>query len=189
MSVGRIDNYNYNSYYGSTGRISPRLSKDISPEDTQKQPSVGFPQKPGALVFNDDGDSVQISDRARSLSLDALEPQKECQTCKNRRYIDKSDDASVSYQTPTNISPSMAAAAVSAHENEHVRNEKARAQREGHEIVNQTVTLTYDTCPECGKHYVSGGTTRTTTVSKPDSEDSAEKAYEQYLPGKDTNAA
>ena len=107
-------------------------------------------------------------------ALEALDPQGACETCKNRKYVDQSDDASVSFQTPTSISPSMAGAAVAAHEQEHVRNEQARAQRDGREIVNQSVTLTYATCPECGKHYVSGGTTRTTSVSKSDSEESEE---------------
>jgi hypothetical protein len=65
----------------------------------------------------------------------------------------------------------MAAAAVAAHEQEHVRNEQAKAYREDREIVSQTVTLTYDDCPECGRHYVSGGTTRTTSISRTDSED------------------
>ena len=105
-------------------------------------------------------------------ALEALDPQGACETCKNRKYVDQSNDASVSFQTPTNISPSMAGAAVAAHEQEHVRNEQANAQREGREIVNQSVSLTYATCPECGKHYVSGGTTRTTSVSKPESDDS-----------------
>jgi hypothetical protein len=96
--------------------------------------------------------------------LEELKSQGVFHTCENLKYVDQSDDASVSFQTPTNINPNMAAAAVAAHENEHVRNEQARAARDGREIVNQTVTLTYDSCPECGRHYVSGGTTRTTSV-------------------------
>jgi len=96
----------------------------------------------------------------------SVKPPGECKTCESRRYVDRSDDSSVSYQTPTKISASMAAAAVASHEQEHVRNERSAADRNDREIVNQTVTLTYDCCPECGKHYVSGGTTRTTSVSK-----------------------
>ena len=100
-----------------------------------------------------------------------IEPKGECHTCSSRRYVDKSDDASVSFQTPTKVNPNMAMGAVVSHENEHVSNEKSKAQREDRKIVNQTVTLTYDTCPECGRNYVSGGTTRTTTVGKSDSGD------------------
>jgi len=116
-------------------------------------------------------------------ALEALDPQGACETCKNRKYVDQSDDASVSFQTPTNISPGMAGAAVAAHEQEHVRNEQANAQREGREIVNQSVSLTYSTCPECGKHYVSGGTTRTTSVSKPESDDSEDMPVSGASPG------
>ena len=108
--------------------------------------------------------------------LEALAPQGTCLTCESRRYVDQSDDASVSFQTPTKISPNAAGAAVAAHEQEHVRNEQARANRDDREIVSQTVTLTYDTCPECGKIYVSGGTTKTTSISKSGSED--ETGYE-----------
>jgi hypothetical protein len=72
----------------------------------------------------------------------------------------------------------MAAAAVASHEQEHVRNEQARAHREDREIINQSVTLTYDTCPECGKQFVSGGTTRTTSISRGDEEDGFESAFE-----------
>ena len=118
--------------------------------------------------------------------LEALDPQGACETCKNRKYVDQSDDASVSFQTPTNISPSMAGAAVAAHEQEHVRNEQANAQRDGREIVSQSVSLTYATCPECGKHYVSGGTTRTTSVSKSESDDSEDMPEIGSSPGGDT---
>jgi len=98
---------------------------------------------------------------------DALAP-RECQTCKNRKYVDQSDDPSVSFQAPTNISPGQSASAVMSHEREHVVNEQARAEKEGREVVSQTVTLQMSTCPECGRMYVSGGTTRTVTVAKKD---------------------
>ena len=105
-----------------------------------------------------------------SFDISPLESPGECKTCESRRYVDKSDDASVSFQTPTKVNSSMAVAAVASHENEHVRNNRRSAEREGREIVSQTVTLTYDCCPECGKSYVSGGTTRTTTIKRPERE-------------------
>ena len=92
----------------------------------------------------------------------------ECKTCQSRRYVDVSDDPSVSFQSPTYISPGQAAASVSAHEGEHVSNEKAKADQEGREIVSQTVTLKTSICPECKRVYVSGGETR--TVSRPKSQ-------------------
>ncbi len=86
----------------------------------------------------------------------------ECQTCKNRKYQDGSDDSGVSFQTPTKIAPEAAAAAVRGHEQEHVVRNQAKAKRDGDEVVSQSVTLHTGICEECGKVYISGGTTRTT---------------------------
>ena len=93
---------------------------------------------------------------------------KECQTCKNRKYQDVSNDLSVSFQTPTKISPGQAAFAVAAHEAEHVASDRASAIREGREIISQTVSLKTAICPECGAVYVSGGVTRTISRAKVD---------------------
>ncbi len=87
----------------------------------------------------------------------------ECQTCKERKYQDGSDDPGVSFKTPTNLTPEQAASAVRGHEMEHVVREQAKAQREDREVVSQSVTYHNAICPECGKVYVSGGTTRTST--------------------------
>ncbi len=87
----------------------------------------------------------------------------ECQTCKERKYQDGSDDPGVSFKTPTNVAPELAASAVRGHENEHVVREQAKARQEGRKVVNQSVTYHTAICPECGKVYVSGGTTRTVT--------------------------
>ena len=107
--------------------------------------------------------------------------EKECQTCKERKYQDGSDDPGVSYQTPTHISPEQAASAVRGHEMEHVVREQASAEREGRRVVSQSVTMHTAICPECGRVYVSGGTTRTTTASdsqpeQPESEQEADAA-------------
>lgn len=90
----------------------------------------------------------------------------ECQTCKNRKYQDGSDDPGVSFKTPTKISPEQAASAVRGHEMEHVTRERSEAAREDREVVSQSVTYHSAICPECGDVYISGGTTRTTTRSK-----------------------
>ncbi len=87
----------------------------------------------------------------------------ECETCKNRKYQDGSDDPGVSYKTPTTIDADMANAAVRSHEQEHVGREQFQAEQEGREVVFQTVTIHNAICPECGRIYVSGGTTRTVT--------------------------
>lgn len=87
----------------------------------------------------------------------------ECETCKNRKYQDGSDGPGVSFKTPSKLSPDKAASAVRSHEQEHVTREQAKAQREDREVVSQSVTYQTAVCPECGKIYVSGGTTKTVT--------------------------
>ncbi len=108
--------------------------------------------------------SVQPALGAESVQK-ALE-EGECQTCQERKYQDGSDDPGVSFKTPTNIDPDMAASAVRGHEMEHVVREQAKAQREDRKVVSQSVTYRTAICPECGKSYVSGGTTRTVTAAK-----------------------
>ena len=51
----------------------------------------------------------------------------ECETCKNRKYQDGSDDPGVSFKTPSNIAPEEAAARVRSHENEHVYRNRANS--------------------------------------------------------------
>ena len=92
----------------------------------------------------------------------------ECETCKERKYQDGSDDPGVSFKTPTSVSPELAASAVRGHENEHVVREQAKAQREDRKVVSQSVTYHTDICPECGKVYMSGGETRTVTKADTD---------------------
>ncbi len=92
----------------------------------------------------------------------------ECQTCAERKYQDGSDDPGVSFKTAAHIAPEEAAAVVRGHEMEHVYRNQAKAEREGREVVSQSVTLHNAICPECGTAYVSGGTTRTTTAAKPE---------------------
>lgn len=93
-----------------------------------------------------------------------------CETCEKRKYQDGSDDPGVSFKTPTNIKPEQAATAVRGHEMEHVVREQAKAKREGREVVSQNVTIHTAICPECGKPYVSGGTTHTVTRAAADNE-------------------
>lgn len=91
-----------------------------------------------------------------------------CQTCEQRKYQDGSNDMGVSFKTPTRIAPEAAGAMVRSHEQEHVTRERAKAEREDREVVSQSVTLHTDICPECGRVYISGGTTQTTTASRPE---------------------
>jgi hypothetical protein len=84
----------------------------------------------------------------------------ECQTCKERKYQDGSNE-NVSFKAATHISPEAAGAAVMAHEGEHVANAYQKAAQGKGEVVSANVSIHTSICPECGKTYVSGGTTST----------------------------
>ena len=117
------------------------------------------------------GDNPKAEQRAKG-KHDGFEkecPLCECETCRNRRYQDDSNDSGVSFQTPTRLDPAAAGARVRGHEMEHVRREKAKADEDGRRIVSQTVQIKTDICEECGKIYVAGGLTR--TVSRIDMRD------------------
>ena len=130
------------------GIYHPWITVDISPE--------------GLAAYAKESETAETQNNVKGMKkLAALT---ECQTCKNRKYQDVSNDSSVSFQTPTNISPGQSAALVLAHEYEHVSNEQAKAEEEGRRVVSQTVRLESSICPECGRSYISGGVTQTVTV-------------------------
>ena len=84
----------------------------------------------------------------------------ECETCKNRKYQDGSDEM-VSFKSAQHVSPERAASAVRAHEQEHVSNAYKKAAKDDGKVVSASVSIHTAICPECGRSYVSGGTTRT----------------------------
>lgn len=130
-------------------------------ENGSAAPSVGENGSVGKYGENDVRKGKVSDDADKKRRFDSFE----CQTCKNRKYQDGSDDMGVSFQTPTRVDPRAAASKVRSHEQEHVSRNQAKAQREGNEIVSQSVTIHTGICPECGRVYVSGGTTRTMTRS------------------------
>ncbi len=85
----------------------------------------------------------------------------ECETCKERKYQDGSDEGNVSFKTAQHISPTAAGSAVRAHENEHVSNAYKKAEQNGGKVLQASVAIHTAVCPECGRTYVSGGTTTT----------------------------
>ena len=84
----------------------------------------------------------------------------ECETCKNRKYQDGSDEM-VSFKAAGHIDPSNAASVVMSHEQEHVSNAYQKADAGNGEVVRASVRLKTDVCPECGRTYISGGETTT----------------------------
>ena len=192
-----------------TARKAAQPDAPVQPV-TAVRPVDGNEQKPGrfALSLREGADPVEMAVRMRikymgddpagqksALGADQLKdpalenaksPQEvmeegECQTCKERKYQDGSDDPGVSFKTPTNVAPEQAASAVRGHENEHVVREQAKARQEGRKVVNQSVTYHTAICPECGTAYVSGGTTRTVTKAA-----DSQQAQQQPKEGQDS---
>ncbi len=86
----------------------------------------------------------------------------ECQTCKNRKYVDGSNEGNVSFKAPGHIDPAASGSVVMGHEMEHVANARREGNEAGKQLVSASVSLKMSICPECGRAYVSGGTTNTT---------------------------
>ena len=84
----------------------------------------------------------------------------ECKTCKERKYQDGSDEE-VSFKSAAQISPDAAASRVRSHEQEHVSNAYKKAAQSNGKVVSCNVSIHTSVCPECGRTYVSGGTTAT----------------------------
>ncbi len=84
-----------------------------------------------------------------------------CETCENRQYVDGSDEPDVSFKTPGHIDPSASASVVMSHEREHVANAIQKGSKPDAKLISASVTLHTSICPECGRAYISGGTTRT----------------------------
>ena len=84
----------------------------------------------------------------------------ECDTCASRKYQDGSDE-NVSFKTPQHISPQAAGSRVRAHEQEHVNNAYTKAEKNNGRVLSANVAIKTAVCPECGRSYVSGGTTTT----------------------------
>lgn len=104
----------------------------------------------------------------------------ECETCRQRKYQDGSNEGDVSFKAPGHISPQASAGTVRAHEQEHVNNAYEKAAKEGGKVRSATVSLRTEICPECGTSYVAGGETRTTiSYPKNPEETKNENPYEK----------
>ena len=99
------------------------------------------------------GESTKVSPGRKSSPA-------ECQTCKERKYQDGSDEM-VSFKSAAHISPEASASTVRAHEQEHVSNAYRKAAKGGGKVISANVSLQRAICPECGRTYVAGGETTT----------------------------
>ena len=103
-------------------------------------------------------DGAQAIDSKKVAKSD---PSYQCETCQNRKYQDGSNENDVSFKTASKISPEAASSAVRGHEQMHVQNAYQKAEQDNGKVISASVQIHTSVCPECGKTYVSGGTTRT----------------------------
>lgn len=149
MTISPISN-SYDMYYGPsrTGsgseNANPLSTAEIGP--AERLTGVG---RESRLAKGQPGKKGGVED-----------PSEECQTCKKRKYKDGSDEM-VSFKSPQHVSPENAASAVRAHEQEHVSNAYKKAAKDNGKVVSASVSIHTAVCPECGRTYVSGGTTHT----------------------------
>ena len=109
-----------------------------------------------------DSDTKNVTGKENGIgSVDENGKKKECQTCKNRKYVDGSDEANVSFKSAAHVSPQAASSAVRAHEGQHVSNAYSKASEENGRVISASVQIHTSICPECGRSYVSGGVTNT----------------------------
>ena len=115
--------------------------------------SIRIPAEPSVKTIVNPGES-SIKQPGRKSSP------AECQTCKNRKYQDGSDEM-VSFKSASHISPTASGSRVRAHEQEHVSNAYNKAEQNNGKVISATVSIHTAICPECGRTYVSGGETNT----------------------------
>lgn len=107
-----------------------------------------------------DPNAIQKSQRDEGKN-DKNSPYYECETCKNRKYQDGSDEVDVSFKAASHVAPEAAASAVRNHEMQHVSNAYQKAAKDHAKVLSANVAIHTSVCPECGRSYVSGGTTHT----------------------------
>ena len=78
------------------------------------------------------GESTKVSPGRKSSPA-------ECQTCKERKYQDGSDEM-VSFKSAAHISPEASASTVRAHEQEHVSNAYRKAAKGGGKVISTNVS-------------------------------------------------
>ena len=126
-----------------------------------------------------DGSSMTVNGNEREIeSSGNIKKSEECQTCKNRKYKDGSDEM-VSFKSAAHISPEAAASRVRAHEMEHVSNAYSKASQNNGKVLQASVSLKTAVCPECGRVYVCGGVTNT-RISYSDEEQPYQKQLKAF---------
>ncbi len=159
----------YGSYTGPSAAGSYRQEQSAGSASSGQEQAPGARETeaaaqhmPGSPQASEDG-RVVVRNPGESTEKQAGKKSSpaECETCKNRKYQDGSDEGDVSFKAPSHIDPKAAASKVRSHEQEHVSNAYQKASEKNGKVVSCNVSIHTDICPECGRTYVSGGTTAT----------------------------
>ena len=144
------------SYRGQTAGADESAEKKPGAAETAAQSMPGSPDSPEDVhkPIRNPGESTEKQAGKKSSPA-------ECETCKNRKYQDGSDEGDVSFKAAAHIDPKSAASRVRSHEQEHVSNAYEKAAKSNGKVVSCNVSIHTSVCPECGRTYVSGGTTAT----------------------------
>ena len=145
--IGGLNNYNAYTPYS----MAP-ISGISGYGQVTKIPAIQPQNETNKVIKNPNESHVKSAGRKSSPA--------ECETCASRKYQDGSDE-NVSFKTAQHISPEAAASRVRAHEQEHVNNAYSKASQNNGKVISSNVAIKTDICPECGRSYVSGGTTST----------------------------
>lgn len=185
-AIGGISGYGYGSYgnYGSSQGIY--ASSGGGGEQDAKAGKVGGGISPkDGRVYGADG--VYWEKESKDGTVKKVGER--CQTCANRKYQDGSDE-NVSFKAAAHISPEAAGSAVRAHEGEHVSNAYTKAAKKDGKVISASVSIHTSVCPECGRTYVSGGTTSTRIKYPADPYENSKKVLgEEEAKGKNIDYA
>lgn len=131
----------------------------LIPTSALGKPDASSEAAAGTIAIT--GDKPKVDNKTAGMEKsEKTKPTRECQTCKNRKYQDGSNEM-VSFKSAAHISPTQAPSAVRAHEQEHVSNAYKKAAQNDGKVLQASVAIHTAVCPECGRVYVSGGTTTT----------------------------
>ena len=145
--IGGFNNYNVYTPYSMNS-----ISGISGYGQITKIPAIRPQNETNKVIKNPNESNVKSAGRKSSPA--------ECETCASRKYQDGSDE-NVSFKTAQHISPEAAASRVRAHEQEHVNNAYNKAAKNNGKVISANVAIKTAICPECGRSYVSGGTTTT----------------------------
>ncbi len=178
----KINGFGYENYIGNTPSLkAPSGNQAASPSKAPlgTGPAAPLGGKPKANVPTREVSPYAVTNEAEAREAGLSEGQIrglkksgqiECATCASRMYQDGSDE-NVSFKSAAHVSPNAAGAAVRSHEGEHVSNAYKKAFMNNGKVLRASVSIHMSICPECGRSYVSGGTTSTSIVYFGDNND------------------